>query len=94
MGFVIIDGRNNGYPCIPQLPEPDGSRGMSEPLPEGYFIGRTDKAPKLNIYGSETTVAVSMLVCGGKVPYSLYWNDARITAVYLNDKEKLRYYTL
>lgn len=94
MGFVIIEGRDDGYPCIPQLPERSSEHAMTPPLPEGYFTLHAGKYPRPGIYGSDTTVSVSMLVCGEKVPYSLYWNEARITAVYLNDKEKLRYFTL
>ena len=94
MGFVIIEGRSGGYPCIPQLPELDSSCAMRAPFPKGYPVAASGQIPKPSIGTEGTEVALSMLVSGGKVPHSLYWNGARITAVYLNEKEKLRVFVL
>lgn len=94
MGFVIIDGRSGGYPCIPQLPELEGCKEMRPPYIEGYPLAAQGAVPKPSIGTDGEKVVLSMLASGGKVPHSLYWNEARITAVYLNEQEKLRVYEL
>ncbi len=33
----IIDGRNNGYPCISELPELDSFEKMTAPYPEWFM---------------------------------------------------------
>ena len=47
MGFVIIEGRSGGYPCIPQLPELDSSFAMRAPYPKGYPVAASGQIPKL-----------------------------------------------
>lgn len=37
MGFEIIDGRNHGYPCIPELPELDKAR-LTAPVCQFMFV--------------------------------------------------------
>ena len=37
MGFMIIPGRNDGYPCIPELPDLPQNADMIPPLPDMYL---------------------------------------------------------
>ena len=37
MGFMIIPGRNEGYPCIPELPDLPQNADMIPPLPDMYL---------------------------------------------------------
>ena len=88
----IIDGRNDGYPCIPELPEITGYAVMTAPYPEFFMY-----LEGADVNGGYPTLRVlpdkhlffSRSYTRNSGASELYFGEIPITAAYYGDAEVL-----
>lgn len=85
---MIIPGRNDGYPCIPELPDLPQDAGMIPPLPDMYFRctdGVNDGYPAI-LSVSEPDIFLSDFISGGCPTGVLYFGNAPVNAAFFGEK--------
>lgn len=101
MGMVMVEGRNNGYPCIAELPELSGIVLFTAPFPQYFFNldnTRNNGYPSLEclpeismIVGFRPLYPEYMMQCWGEGVYGGYPVVKRLAGVTAVTDSKLRF---
>lgn len=93
MSMNIINGRNNGFPCLYELDDLPSSTALTVPYPE-FIMRMNNSLPEFNTPHHGTRLSFTDLAVNIKNTDHLYFNGHRISAAYMNDNEHMRIYTI
>ncbi len=79
MTQIIIPNRNNGYPCISELPELESVKSLTAPFPEYLMRISGDKLNNGYPYIS------ALLTLVKRVESDVYFATRKVTAMYYGD---------